>query len=342
MIPHFNPAVSLNRCVMDKVYLLLRNNRETGPFTIDELRQQNLGPADLVWVEGKSQAWSHPTELTELSASGSPDRSPAGAPPLVRLSGAPETGTTGAPRDEIELKAEELRRRALSFTPAYYFPAPSLPQEQKHYTAPVPVPEDEGIPIHYSGADQGINRSQWLVACMVGTLLFIFWYGSWSPVREQQMTLQPAPVRGIPVDEDLTQPREEGIKAEHALAVEAIYPRPDSLADIIPVQKPKALVVRKTEPKRQAQTGAATALRQEPAATPSQEGAAATADRTPAPVAAEPQPPKETAVLPAEQPDKESGAVTVKEEKKRGFLKNLFRKKKRDTGSEKEGAEKTN
>ncbi len=48
---------------MDKVYYLLRNNRKTGPFTIGELLQQGLRPADLIWVDGKSEKWTRVGEM---------------------------------------------------------------------------------------------------------------------------------------------------------------------------------------------------------------------------------------------------------------------------------------
>ena len=41
---------------MHKVYLLLRNNRQTGPYSLDELLKLNLKPFDLVWVDGRSAA----------------------------------------------------------------------------------------------------------------------------------------------------------------------------------------------------------------------------------------------------------------------------------------------
>ncbi|HWB26391.1 MAG TPA: hypothetical protein VG738_12980 [Chitinophagaceae bacterium] len=47
-------------------YLLLRNNKETGPFSFDELVKQGLKQYDLIWVEGKSAAWRYPCEITEL------------------------------------------------------------------------------------------------------------------------------------------------------------------------------------------------------------------------------------------------------------------------------------
>jgi hypothetical protein len=49
-------------------YLLLRSNRQVGPFTFDELVTNGLKPYDLVWVEGKSAAWRYPSEVEELKS----------------------------------------------------------------------------------------------------------------------------------------------------------------------------------------------------------------------------------------------------------------------------------
>lgn len=49
-------------------YLLLRNNKETGPFTLEELLKTGLKPYDLVWISGKSAAWRYPSEIDELKA----------------------------------------------------------------------------------------------------------------------------------------------------------------------------------------------------------------------------------------------------------------------------------
>lgn len=51
---------------MSKVYLLLRSNRQTGPFDLQELLQQNLKPFDLVWIEGRSFGWKYPSEIETL------------------------------------------------------------------------------------------------------------------------------------------------------------------------------------------------------------------------------------------------------------------------------------
>lgn len=48
-------------------YRLLRNNKETGPFSFEQLTTMGLKAYDLVWVDGKSAAWRYPSEVPELS-----------------------------------------------------------------------------------------------------------------------------------------------------------------------------------------------------------------------------------------------------------------------------------
>ncbi len=47
-------------------YRLLRNNKETGPYTLEALVQLGLKPYDLVWEEGRSAAWRYPSEIQAL------------------------------------------------------------------------------------------------------------------------------------------------------------------------------------------------------------------------------------------------------------------------------------
>ncbi len=51
---------------MQKTYLLLRNNTENGPFTLEELVQHELKASDLVWVNEESTNWCHPQDIKEL------------------------------------------------------------------------------------------------------------------------------------------------------------------------------------------------------------------------------------------------------------------------------------
>lgn len=50
------------------MYSLLRNNKQSGPYSLDELTTMGLKAYDLVWVEGKSAAWRYPSEIEELKA----------------------------------------------------------------------------------------------------------------------------------------------------------------------------------------------------------------------------------------------------------------------------------
>jgi hypothetical protein len=49
-----------------KIYRLLRNNKEQGPFSSEELIAKGLKPYDLIWADGRSAAWSYPGEMTEF------------------------------------------------------------------------------------------------------------------------------------------------------------------------------------------------------------------------------------------------------------------------------------
>ncbi len=53
---------------MDKTYLLLRNNQESGPYNLDELQSIQLNERDLVWVEGESITWTKPSSIEALQA----------------------------------------------------------------------------------------------------------------------------------------------------------------------------------------------------------------------------------------------------------------------------------
>jgi len=47
-------------------YRLLRNNKESGPYTAAQLISMGLKAYDLIWNEGKSAAWLYPGELPEF------------------------------------------------------------------------------------------------------------------------------------------------------------------------------------------------------------------------------------------------------------------------------------
>src|SRR5687768_12152814 len=48
------------------MYLLLRDNKQSGPYTCEQLKEKGIKAYDLVWIEGKSAAWRYPSEVEEL------------------------------------------------------------------------------------------------------------------------------------------------------------------------------------------------------------------------------------------------------------------------------------
>jgi hypothetical protein len=113
---------------MQKLFLLLRSNRQSGPHTLDELVKMNLKPADLVWVEGKSHAWSYPHEVEELKhlfANAPAPQKPAVAAPVTPAKATVPKIFVSLPRKEspkeetplsIEERADALRRRVEQFS----------------------------------------------------------------------------------------------------------------------------------------------------------------------------------------------------------------------------------
>ncbi|HTE27208.1 hypothetical protein [Flavitalea sp.] len=49
-------------------YLLLRDNKQSGPYSVPELIEKGIKAYDLVWLDGKSAAWRYPSEIEELKA----------------------------------------------------------------------------------------------------------------------------------------------------------------------------------------------------------------------------------------------------------------------------------
>lgn len=47
-------------------YKLLRSNKQSGPYTADQLIEMGFKAYDLVWVENKSAAWRYPGEIEEF------------------------------------------------------------------------------------------------------------------------------------------------------------------------------------------------------------------------------------------------------------------------------------
>ncbi len=87
----------------------MRNNNQSGPFTIDELLGQNLIISDMLWVEGQSTAWCYLSEIELM--------------PAITIE-EPEIEKTTATNivfnpDDIEKRAEEIRRKVIAYQPQH-------------------------------------------------------------------------------------------------------------------------------------------------------------------------------------------------------------------------------
>lgn len=115
---------------MHQVYRILRDNKEKGPLTLEELLQLSLKPFDLIWVEGRSAGWRYPSEIESLkpyleNGEGQKEM-PAAARqvhpasqntrPIIHQAAPsipqPVINEGAAPGGEEELTAEKLERKA--------------------------------------------------------------------------------------------------------------------------------------------------------------------------------------------------------------------------------------
>src|SRR5688572_8998223 len=175
---------------MEKVYLLLRNNLQSGPYSIGELKQQNLQSTDLIWIEGERSAWCYPSEVEELQTErNNPSKAinttvtaamPAAVVPMPVAASKKLT-----PADEIEMQAEALRKRALSYTPF---------KPWQHYKAK--TGKDEGavfyrteedrIDIVFHRRERNFVPAQLVAAALLTALAVMVWNqrGSLIPLRQ--------------------------------------------------------------------------------------------------------------------------------------------------------------
>lgn len=97
---------------MKKAYLLLRNNVQSGPYSFDELLQQNIRATDLIWVEHEGHAWCFPSEIPGLLHGTGTN--------LDKARKAGNDAPNADHPDALEKRAEELRQKVLSYHAAYY------------------------------------------------------------------------------------------------------------------------------------------------------------------------------------------------------------------------------
>ncbi len=173
---------------MKKVYKLLRNNLEKGPFTFDELLQQHLLTSDLIWIDGRSAAWMNAREVSELKNCLSIIES--NIHPIVReeevvpavfthaVSEQPMdvakyiSGPALSEEEQFERRADELKKTTLAYKPSYlYIPSNS---NSKPF---LPAIENDIDIIYY-------RKEKYLYAphILIAALIFIFFVAAWNKI----------------------------------------------------------------------------------------------------------------------------------------------------------------
>ena len=137
-------------------YILLRKNKESGPFTLEQLQGQLILPDDLFWMEGQSVCWLNPGEIKELSglvgqtpSSVQPEHSaylpstepvpvpPAATSPLVESP--PPVASKKIPVQTLPADEPEIRyEKPLDEIKALYLKNLERQQQKKHFNFRVP------------------------------------------------------------------------------------------------------------------------------------------------------------------------------------------------------------
>lgn len=288
---------------MEKVYLLLRNNLQSGPFTIGELLQQQLKPTDMIWIEGKSTAWTYLSELELIPFS-------AKVPPP------PKTEEMKG-RDEIERKAEELRQKVLNTAPRHF---PAIQIERETYASPYKLPEEEIRFIDHRKERKTI-LGELAITCVVIGLFGIGIYKGREILSDRKTVENSIATKLETNDQHAAQKNYPAVVPLSSAGIDSSHQR-DSLTVTASV-KPKTIRKR---------ADSASINPEIVITTPTSEQSETTKETSTDKVQAEdPQP---VVKVPEEIPVKKEVNAAPKEiknsEEKKGFLKGLFKKKKKD------------
>ena len=327
---------------MDNVYLLLRKNQQTGPYTYEELLQQQLLPTDLIWVEGKSMAWLSPSELAQFLTESKKNK--AASPEAIHHAGrSTATQTTPpevpwylnrkSPEAELEERALALRERAQAAAIQHdNRPNASSVPQQRHRRVVYQQEESPVLLEVHTRHKKSVTLPQLIAAGVITALVAAGWYNRevLQIVRPQQNTITqaaapavfkvslPVPPKPAAMAIADTTPAEPRDTVAAALAVAPVPP---------PRQKP--LKAKATEAEAEASETTTAEPTGVKAATTEKKETVST-DTAGASKAAEK---KDTAEAVVAQANEDAAVEPATPQKKKGLgqaLKNIFKKKKKN------------
>ncbi len=164
---------------MEKVYLLLRQNTESGPYTLSELKRLRLQPTDLIWIEGVSNAWSPPSILTD--------------PPRNEFRG-PDANDWVSPRSGEGRQAPQQGGAQASF--AVGSTSLQRPHSSRSYRE---AEEDIELVLHKKGGTT-VSLEQLLVVGAITALLALAWDNRFAllQTKEDVVSYASTPVVFVP------------------------------------------------------------------------------------------------------------------------------------------------
>lgn len=140
-------------------YILLRKNKEHGPFSLEELKTREVLPNDLIWMEGQSVCWMNPGEIKELKdlVGKVPEKTVAGLPAWPPLqTPADEEPVPEHPTGQV-LQQEPVLKKYMPSPTGYEIPGEKDPEEpETRYAKPL----DEIKAIYLKNLERQQKRKQ--------------------------------------------------------------------------------------------------------------------------------------------------------------------------------------
>ena len=160
---------------METRYLLLRNNKQSGPYSIDDLIGQQLKPNDLVWTEGKSRAWLHPYEMEEFT------------PTFTKATVSKSTSNTKKEKAEQTISTE-----CVTFDTSQFSTSTSSASVETNYSTSSnqlhDQEQDEPIRFVFHKKRAPVNYGQVVGTMVALALLFMGWQRGWFPGHHTDAT----------------------------------------------------------------------------------------------------------------------------------------------------------
>lgn len=103
---------------MQKIYRILRDNKEKGPLSLEELLELKLKKYDLIWIDGRSAGWRYPSEIESLKPYLEDNITPSPHPashsirPEIAIPVQEDINKAPAAAEDIELTPELLEKKA--------------------------------------------------------------------------------------------------------------------------------------------------------------------------------------------------------------------------------------